>query len=226
MSAYNSRSGNHSLAIQRQRLWHLRAEVLSVREEVLPQASVVAVTATIKLEFVNRGERSVILLIDRSPLCVGTILTRTTGPALGDNILFDEYRGPSVSGSPDWEAFRTTLDQPKPPVELFKIIKPGESWTTDSFIVLRPPMKLERYRIDRPPVSWQILKDSSPVWLRLECDVWPLNVEHQPTSGKIRFGRKLRKKWRDVGELQLNPIESEPMELDLLKRGQPDLPNP
>jgi hypothetical protein len=204
----------------------LRAKVLSVREEALPRASVVAVTVTLKLEFVNTGEKPVILLINRSPLCVGTTLTRSAAPALGDNILFDEYRGPSVSTTPDWKAFRTTLDQPKPPVGLFHVIKPGESWATDSFVVLRPPSKLERYRVDRSPVSRQILKESSPVWLRLKCDVWPFNVEHQPTSGKMRFGRELHKRWQDVGELQLNSLESEPMEVDLRQRGQADSPKP
>jgi hypothetical protein len=202
----------------------LRAKVLSVRDEVLPRASVVAVTATLKLEFVNTGERPVILLINRSPLCVGTTLTRSAGPALGDNILFDEYRGPSANTSPDWKVFRTTLDQPKPPAGLFQIIKPGESWATDSFVVLRPPIKLERYRVDRSPVSWQILKESSPVWLRLRCDVWPLNVERQPTSGELRFGRELQRRWKDFGELQLNSLVTEPIELDLRERDQSDSP--
>jgi len=204
----------------------LRAKVLSVRDEVVPMASVAAVTATLRLEFVNAGRGPVILLISRSPICAGTTLTRSARPALGDNILFDEYRGPSVSTSPDWEVFRTNLDQPKPPVGLFQIIKPGESWATDSFVVLRPPIKIERYRVDRPPISWQMLKESSPVWLRLKCDMWPLNVEHQPTPEKTRFGHELQKRWQDVGELELNSLESEPVELDLRQRGQADSPKP
>jgi hypothetical protein len=204
----------------------LRGRVLSVKDETLSNASFVAVTATLRLEFVNAGGSPVILLTDRSPLCVGATLTRSSGAALGDNILFDEYRGPSVSTSPDWGVFRATLDQQKPPARLVQIIKPGESWATESLVVLRPPIKLERYRVDRPPVAWQILKESSPVWLRLKCDVWPQNVERRPTSGKVVFGHELQKRWRHFGELQLNSLVSEPIELDLRERDQTDSPRP
>jgi len=196
----------------------LRASVLGVKSEALPEASVIAVTVGLRLEVVNSGNDPVILLTERSPLCIGTTLTRTVGPAVGDNILFDEYRGPAVSTSPDWKVFRTTLDQPKPPVGIVQILKPGENWATESFVVLRPPIKLDRYRVDRPPVSWQILRDSSPVWLRLRCDLWPLNVERDPTSTKLSFGRELQTRWNGFGKLQLASLVTEPIELDLRER--------
>lgn len=193
----------------------LRVRVVSIKNESSPGTSVIAMTAALRMDLHNEGKKPVILLIEKAPLCVRAVLTKSSGAAVGDNILFDEYRGPSVATSPDWEIFRRALDQPKPPVEMTQIVKPGESWATDSFVVMRPPVKLERYRVDRPPISWRLLRESSPVWLRVECDAWPLNVERQPTSGKIRFGRELQKRWHEFGKLQLDSVVSEPIEVEL-----------
>jgi len=78
------------------------------------------------------------------------------------------------------------------------------------------------YRVDRPPVDWQILEEASPVWLRLECDTWPQNVERPLLNGKFRLGGELRKRWKSIGELQLDSVESEPVKLDLREGIQHD----
>jgi hypothetical protein len=198
----------------------LRGKVLHVRDQTLSKASVVALTADLRLEYVNTGIEPVILLTERAPGCVGTTLTKSPGVAVGDNVLFDDYRGPSVDTSTEWEVLRNRLDREKPPVGLVQIIEPGEHWTTNSFVVLRPPIKFKRYRVDRPPISWSALRDSSPVWLRLNCDVWPNNVEVDPLSERIELGHKLQNRWRRFGHLQLRNLISEPMELDLRKSTQ------
>jgi hypothetical protein len=193
----------------------LRAAVVGLKEEVVPNRSVVAVTAGLRLQFANVSTRPVIILTDRAPLCIGATLTRDAGPARGDNILFEDYRGLSFSEAPEWIALRANLDQASPRIGPLQIVAPGASWDTDSFVVLHPPIKLEHYRMDRPPASWQLLKDSSPVWFRLRCDFWPLNLEPRPTSGRPAFGDKLRKRWQSVGDLQLGSIVSEPTKLDI-----------
>jgi hypothetical protein len=198
----------------------LRVQVLGVKvEEISPQKNVVPVNVKLRLEFLNVGRKPVILLTDHSPLCVGATLTRNSESASGGNLLFDEYAGPAdQSRSPEWTEFRMALDQQSPPSPLVRILQPGESWVTDSFIVLRPPIKFESYRVDRPPVNWQILKESSPVWLRLQCDLWPRNVERPPLSERFRLGRELRRRWKRVGDLQLDSVVSEAVQLDLQER--------
>lgn len=193
----------------------LRGMVTGFNKEIPAKASTVTVTVKFKLEFVNTGVQPFILLSEKCPICPGVTLTKTPGPAVGDNILFDEYYGPSVSTAPEWKEFRANLNQSKPPTGLVQIVKPGDSWVMESVAVLRPPKKLERYRIDRPPVSWEVLIQSSPVWLRLNCEVWPFNVENNPLSGKLHFGHELQKRWRQYGMLQLGPIVSEPIKLNL-----------
>ncbi len=202
----------------------LRVKALAVEvEEISPKTYIVPVNVKLKLEFVNVGRRPIILLTDHSPLCVGATLTKNPESASGDNLLFDQYAGPGdQSRSPEWTEFRKALDQQLPPPALVRILKPGESWATDGFIVLRPPIKFERYRVDRPPVAWQILRESSPVWLRLQCDLWPRNVERPPLSERFRFGRELRNRWKRIGELQLDGVLSRPVELNLRERVQTD----
>jgi len=200
----------------------LRVQILGVKvEEFSHPKDVVPVTVKLRLEFLNVGRKPVILLTKNSPLCVGATLTRNSESASAGNILFDEYAGPAnQSRSPEWTEFRKTLDQQSPPSSLVRILQPGESWVTESFIVLRPSIKFESYRVDRPPVNWQILKESSPVWLRLQCDLWPRNVERPPLSEKFKLGRELQKRWKRMGDLQLESVMSNPIELDLQANDQ------
>jgi hypothetical protein len=202
----------------------LRVQVLGVEvEEISPHTYVAPVNVKLRLEFLNVGRKPVILLTDHAPLCPRAMLTRDAESASGGNLLFDQYAGPAdQSRSPEWTEFRKALDQQSPPSALVRILQPGERWVTESFSVLRPPIKFENYRVDRPPVSWQILKEASPVWLRLECDTWPRNVERPPLDGRFRLGSKLRKRWKRSGELQLDSVESEPVKLDLREGIQVD----
>jgi hypothetical protein len=193
----------------------LHVKATSIEKEILPNSSIVTITIALKLEFKNSGFKPLILLSERCPFCPGAVLTKTSGPAIGDNILFDQYYGPSISTAPEWKVFRASLNQSKPPRDLVQVILPGDSWVMEKAVVLRLPKKLERYRVDRPLTSWDVLLQSSPIWLRLKCDVWPFNVESDPWSGKLPFGRELQKRWRKYGVLQLKQVISEPIKLDL-----------
>jgi hypothetical protein len=192
----------------------LRGKVVGIEHEVVPEAFMIRVTVNMKLEFFNPGGKPAILLTSGSPVCVGTKVTKTPAPAVGNNVLFDDYRGPSIYGRPKWKLLHAALNQPEPPADLLRIIKPGDTMVEDSFVVLRPPIKLLKFKV-RPYAPWESLKEASPVWLRLECEAWPRNVEPEPLSDKPNFGLELQKKWREFGDLQLNHIVSEPMELDL-----------
>jgi hypothetical protein len=193
----------------------IRANITNSKTKVVPGSSVVEVTISFNLELLNVGTRPILILSQDSPMCVGTTLTTDTGPAVGENILFDEYRGPSRDGSPAWNRLRRALDQPEPPRESIRLIEPGESWRSQTYVVLRPPVQFEHYRIDRPPVSWTLLRNHSPVWLRLQCETWPLNLETTTDSGRTVFGHKLQQRWLKYGDLQLSVLKSEPVRLDL-----------
>ena len=181
-------------------------------------------TVNLRLEFTNMGQEPVILLTELAPLCVGEAITKTpVAPTnwpipKGDNILYWDYRGPSDFGVGRWGSLRNSLDQPKPPLDKVHVLAQGESWLTESFIVLRPYIEPEKFP---PPNKATILRDLeilSPVWLYLYCQTWPLNIEVRGPVDGPKTGQKLRKRWMNFGELCLNPIISEPISLDFPKQ--------
>lgn len=193
----------------------LKGTVTGVETEISPGSSFADVKVSLKLEYANIGKKPLLLVTKKNPICVDAIITKTTKPADGDNILYDEYRGLSVMLSPEWKELRDELNMKAPPSKLVQIVKPGESWIHNSFVNFRPPLELEQYAIDRPAVSWSLLLQSSPAWLRLKCDLWQSNVEPDPWSKEHRFGHELQQRWRQYGILQLDTVTSEPFILNL-----------
>jgi hypothetical protein len=192
----------------------LRGTVIGVVPEISHGSSFATVKVSVKLEFLNISVKPLLLLLEKSPICVEAIITKTANPEEGDNILYDQYRGASINFSPEWKKLREALNQSKPPTDLIKIVKPGESWINDNYIIFRPSLKLEKYTIDLPAVSWNLLLQSSPAWLRLKCELWPFNVEPDPRSSENRFGHELQQRWHQYGILQLDTITSEPIAID------------
>jgi hypothetical protein len=187
---------------------------LSAKFEEDPGAPTAVLSGRFRLTFVNTGSTPLILLKERFLVFPGVTLTKAPGPPVRENILFDQYYGQSYSTSPEWSALRAALDQPKPPSDITQTINPGESWETTGDFVMRPPKTLERYRVDREPTSLELLKKASPLSIRVSCEVWPLNVETQGGSRGASFGRKLQNRWRRFGLLLLDPIVSQPAEVE------------
>jgi hypothetical protein len=191
----------------------LRAQIVNVEIKTSPESNV-NVIATVMLDFRNAGSRPLILFLKEGafPSCVGTVLTRTSGPAVGDNLLLSEYHGLSIDRSPEWKTLRVVLDQRAPPGKITRMIEPGEGWQMQARLYMYPPSK-PKFRGDRSAVTWGTLRKTSPLWIRVECETWPLNVERDHRN--MRFGRQLQKRWRKSGILQLDPITSEPVVLEL-----------
>jgi hypothetical protein len=64
--------------------------------------------------------------------------------------------------------------------------------------------------------SFEKLQQFSQVWTKLNWEVWPVNVDPwQKDRNKLKFGRKLQRRWRDEGILLLDVIQSQPIPLDL-----------
>jgi hypothetical protein len=190
-----------------------RGSVTDVEQEIPYGSTFALVKISVKLEFINSTQKPLIFLLKKCPICVDAIVTKTTELAEGNNILIDQYNGPAVTTSPEWKELREAINKETPPANLFKIVRPGESWIVNSYLVLHPTLKLEKYRLDRPAASLNLLIQSSPAWLRLKCDLWPFNVEPDPWSNEYRFGHDLQHRWRQYGILQLDSVTSEPFEV-------------
>ena len=59
------------------------------------------------------------------------------------------------------------------------------------------------------------MQELSPVWLHVNWEVWPSNVEPSKNPNKLSFGLALQRRWKNVGLLRLDGIYSEPIMLDL-----------
>jgi hypothetical protein len=173
------------------------------------------------MQFVNTGERP-ILLLNAGPISSGGLMTKPhfVGGVLTKNVggetLTETYLGPSLSISPKWVIMRSILNQNVPAPDKIYILMPNEIMTMETSIGFSLPKKPENFAYSRYASLKQIL-DASPVWLKVHCEVWPLNLE--PASGKNklkkRFGHQLRQKWKRFGHLWLDDIDSEPIVLDL-----------
>lgn len=68
------------------------------------------------------------------------------------------------------------------------------------------------YRQDSKPFA-EIIKYQQ-LWLRVVYEIFPINVEPK-VDGKYRFGKKLRNRWRQFGDLWLDNVPSEPIPINL-----------
>jgi hypothetical protein len=194
----------------------VKARVIKITKETQDNVARSGLAVVLKLEFINISGEPVVLLTKKGPYCPRAVLTKTPGPAAGENILYDLYRGPSVNTSPEWKAFHEALDQPRPPVGIVQVLKPGDSWVKEIDITLRLPIeKEESYRADRPAASWAFILQNSSIWFRVGCETWPFNIENNPLSDEFQFGHELQQRWLQYGSLQLDSLVSEPIELNL-----------
>jgi hypothetical protein len=184
----------------------------------LPKESAV-VLISLHVEIENEGDVPVLFLTDHLPGFPKLILTRDPEPLSDQNILFENYGGPTLSQEADWRALRKILDVSSPPPEEIQILGPHKSLKYDFDYVLRVPTRFGSYIIGGHPTSWGLLQDASPVFLRFEAHFWPLEIEKMPRPDKLRFGRNLQKRWLKVGILQLDPVMTQPMSLTLPKKG-------
>jgi hypothetical protein len=220
LSETNSRSVENQMA----NTLVLRGRVTSVKTEIPREGNFAIVTINLRIEFTNTGKKPVILLKDLAPLCVGEAITNTPIKPIhwpvpeGDNILYWDYRGPSDFGSGRWEYLRNSLNQANPPLDKVSVLAPGQEWTTESFVILRPKIKPEKSSSPNKPATLNNLEALSPVWLHLYCQTWPPNIEVRGIMDDAKTGHILGKRWMQFGELRLEPITSEPISLEFPKQ--------
>ncbi len=177
----------------------------------------VTVVVRLKLELLNNGAKPVIFLATEPPLLVGATLAKSPTDSLSGKNLAVEYAGPGVDTSPKWAALRKSLDQPYPPSDKVRVLKPNESWVVEDSVGISLPTEAGKGGAYFPKrESWEAIQKASPVWLRVICQVWPLNLE-PPSRDRteLPFGHKLQQRWERDGFLLLKPLYSDPLKLDL-----------
>lgn len=178
------------------------------------------------MELVNTG-KSPIILLNASPSSSGGLKTEPyfVGAGLTKNVegeyLTKTYVGPALDLSPKWMALRTSLNQTTPPPDKVRILMPNEIMNLEASIGLDLPKKPENFAPFKKASLNQIL-NSSPVWLKVVCEVWPLNLEPEVGKKKLQmgFGHQLQRRWKNLGHLWLDEIYSEPILLDLKSKAK------
>ncbi len=177
------------------------------------------------VEIENEGDSSILYLTDYLPSFPKSILTNDSAPVSEHNILFENYGGPTLPQEAEWRGLRKKLDISSPPPEKIQVLGPHISLKYDFDDAFRVPVRYSSFIIGGHPTSWELLQKASPVFLRLEVHFWPLEIEKGRRPDKLKLGRKLQKRWQKFGVLQLDPVMTEPMTLNLpAEGGRPTAP--
>jgi hypothetical protein len=190
----------------------LRGQVVKV-ERSREDAHSIVFEVGLKLELINAGNRPVILL--RRPFWLGaTTLARSPEDARAYKYLYQSSAWPSVSGAPEWKALRQSLDQRNPPADLTRVVGSGEIFQYDADAVLYIE---KRGDFDKTSQPWEVIRGTSPIWLQVTLETWPVNVEPKVDPSHLEFGEILQRRWQQFGQLQLERLTSEPMQLSFPK---------
>jgi hypothetical protein len=191
----------------------LRGQVQSTELRDVTRSGV-SLVIKLKLELHNNGSKPVIFLNDPAPTITGATLNKVASDP-PHSALVSDYRGPSVDTSSKWLTLRRSLDKAQPPSELVRILPPGESWWFEGSVDVALPTEAGKSNYVPRRATWESMQDLSPVWLHVNWEVWPVNVEPSKNPNKLSFGITLQRRWKNVGLLRLDGIYSEPIALDL-----------
>lgn len=193
----------------------LRGHVKSVEiEEYDPDVAAV-IRITLETELVNKGATPIILL-KTGPSFVAAALARKPEDFEQGKLLAIDSAWPARSEDPQWLSLRTNLNKPQPPTDKMRILDPNESWAMEAIVSVTVPIDLKKYTSSAKKEKLQVLKELSPIWLRVTCEIWPWNIEGLVRDREqLPFGHKLQKRWKDAGLLWLEDMRSEPIQLDL-----------
>lgn len=178
---------------------------------------------TLDLEFVNTASEPVILLQPfpgHAFWVGGKRLAKTyDDAALGRNLLHDSQQWLSLMNTPAYRELAGRLDKPLPPADITHTLKPGEVWKYQTAVDIFFP-KNRDYCSSAPCVVGDELMSLPPLWLTLQLEMWPSNVE----NFKPDLGGKLSRRWRKAGRLWVGrkgggfwfaQMTTEPILLDL-----------
>lgn len=169
----------------------------------------------VKLKFINTSERPVILLLGtyrekRDWWVLNTSASRTLKDASDGKPFYISPTAPANSKSlTKWKDLRRQLGSPQPPLNLTQTIPPHQTFLKEieTVVVIH----------DDEGIS-----AGSRVWLKIFLELWPDNIEPSNSDEQSKpYGESLRRKWQSSGDLQLEPILSSPIPLDLRRQTSP-----
>lgn len=168
---------------------------------------------TLELEFVNNSEQPIILR--KGEYWIGAETLGVSPDAVTTHkFIYSSSHWPSVYSSSKWVELRKQYDKPDPPPDLTHIIAPGESFSYEAETVLYFQKNAGTNKIDQ---TWEEIKIYSPVWLQVTVETWPVNIEPRVDPQNPQFGKKLQQRWKQFGELYLERLSSEPIQLTFPK---------
>ena len=174
----------------------------------------------LSLDFSNRGNQPIIILQPHGDYDFwhgGSSLALTKADSEAYNDVYSYGAWPSNCRCEPYYSMARKLDQREPPPDLTRVIAPGERWTMTTMIRLRVTEENTCNGLKGLEIGWsEIKKLSSPVWLRISYEMWPINLD----NFKKGLGRRLRERWKKHGILftedkDLTHLTSEPIELNL-----------
>lgn len=171
----------------------------------------IVLATKLDLEFTNVSDEPVILL-QREFWLGAKNLARSPEDAAAHRYLYTSGHWPAASTSPEWAELRQRLDRPHPPQELTRVLAPHESLPYE----VSAALYVEKAgSFDGTSQRWDAIRQTSPIWLQVTLEVWPVNVEPRVEASDRGFGLMLQRRWERYGALQIEQVTSEPMRLDL-----------
>jgi hypothetical protein len=196
----------------------LRGEV-QLLEVKKSSPSEIMLNVSLKMELLNNGSKPVIFLETKPPELRGVALAKSPKDFSASKNLASAYYGESVDTSREWAVLRSELNQSSPPLDKVRVLIPNESWKFDGIVNISLPKNesgKDKFSLSSKKESWETIKQLPAVWLRATVQVWSLNLEPKSSEQtELKFGNELQKRWKDVGLLWLDDIQSEPIALDL-----------
>lgn len=166
----------------------------------------VVLTISLDLTITNDSAENVILFLDEFRI-VGHRMFQNDDP-IRPNVLYRDSSLPSIDRSSTWTDLQKQLDVSSPPAGLTRILRSGETMN------LSRTTGMSIYKKGFYPAQWSEIRAAFPVWLQVELDVFPNNLNRISGSRKS-FGKRLKKKWMRFGNLQLDVLQSAPIKLEL-----------
>jgi hypothetical protein len=158
----------------------------------------VVLAATIK----NVGNQPVIIY-KGIPHVDGVTIATSKQKALASDFIYNQSAGLGKSNS---SKLHKRMDKNSPPLDEFVLLAPNKT----------TPFELHTfYYFTKDPVTLDAggqIKLISPLWLKIAINIWPNSVELR-SDGSSSFGEMLRLRWKKYGDLLLDRIESEPIEV-------------
>lgn len=167
---------------------------------------------SLDLTITNTSRSNVILFWRDDPAMVDHWIYQSTDP-MRRNLLFLQSGWPSTSRSPFWTDLQKQLNVAIPPPNLTRTLRSGGSinFSRETAVMV--------YKKTPFPGTWDEIAASPTVWLTVALDMFPGNLD-QATAAQKSFGKKLKKKWADLGTLQIEVLTSAPIKLDVRRSPQ------